>query len=448
MCWLLALWIIWGVVAAGVAVYVDQNFPERFWRSDSGTYLRPALELLHAGTFPRVGAFRSPGYPGFLALITFLFGEATLNVILVQVLLGMALVGFSYLSARVLLHPSAAFLGASLLLMNVNVFLYTQFLMSEIYASFFYAIAMYAGVRALSAKASASGSPGGGIRSPYGWYGLLGVALALGTLGRPVFYYLLWVLPCGIALWEYTQRASMRRIACAVLIYALAPALLIGGWQLRNGFWSGNFAYNFISSYNLLTYTTATTLALRDGTSRQESLQQLHQKYAQRLNSVPRTHYYAEFKAIAIEELLQNKSFFLLRMRKSLHRMLEDRGIGPVWFFFAYEQGSDRPWKRLADILKRPWMLWIVPWLPLNMLIIYVFSIWGFVSLAKGGRRRFALACLLAGFALYLLFTGSVGEARARFLVSAMPMLSILTGIGLHQAWIRISRRTRWGRKL
>lgn len=254
---LCAKWLLWRTVAT-----ID---PARFLRPDSAGYLASADALLLTGRFavdaaqPNVAqSFRTPGYPVFLALLATVSGRQDPAMIAaVQIILSLATLALLFWLGLQLWQGTVAVLAATLLALDVASFAYTLLAVSE---------TLFTLLLLLMAATLVQLCRAGQTRRGY-WALATGLLLALATLVRPINYYLIVPLAGGIA-WLGWRLAWPRRNYWQVLLLLTLPYLcLVGGWQARNYWLTGNPAFSTVTANNLYFYRAAGIIALRDEVS-------------------------------------------------------------------------------------------------------------------------------------------------------------------------------------
>ncbi len=213
--------------------YVRRTEVENPFRADAGEYARYAANLLTHGTFsreppaeapPSPDAFRSPGYPAFLAVAFWLDERDPLPLVtFAQALLSALLAPLTFgLGARFLPRPAA--LGAALLVaLSPHLVTLAGYLLTEVLFGFLLLAALSVLVSALSRE-----SPGRAAASG----ALFGLACLVNETALPVPPLL------AAAAWATRARRGQRpresREARALLLLLLVFALFPAAWQVRN----------------------------------------------------------------------------------------------------------------------------------------------------------------------------------------------------------------------
>jgi Dolichyl-phosphate-mannose-protein mannosyltransferase len=234
--------------------------PQALIYIDTGTYVRPALALLHLGAFspspevaPEPEINRTPGYPLLIAATWGALGARPWAVPALGALLsaGTALVAAG-LAAR-LFGARAAILAAVLVSCEPGTFFRSLDVLSD--TPFTFCLTLF--VAAFAGYAHGDGT------SP----ARAGLWLALATLVRPLSYYLIPL--AAFLVLVVARRAGRSRLAASGAAAAfLAPAvLLVGGWEARNLVRAHAFTLSPIASSELLYYRAAPVLARAENVS-------------------------------------------------------------------------------------------------------------------------------------------------------------------------------------
>jgi 4-amino-4-deoxy-L-arabinose transferase-like glycosyltransferase len=181
---------------------------------DASEYIAYATNMLK-GVFsrselhPTPDAFRTPGYPAFVALAMLQEGDWYLRLIQWQALLGTATVALVMAIPRS--RPVA--LGAGLLMaLWPHEIAATGEVLSEVLLAFVLTLALWTATQALQ-------------RRSWGWSAATGLALGAAYLVNPVLA--LFPPVVAIVFW----RAGLARQGLALALVAL---LAVGGWSVRN----------------------------------------------------------------------------------------------------------------------------------------------------------------------------------------------------------------------
>ena len=146
------LWVLLGLLCASLALRLA--FATRWSQplvNDAAHFNALAKTLLHHGRFP--SAYRSPGYPAFVAMIYGVFGESPAAVFMVQAIVATAAVGLVYLLGVDLFGPERrrlALAAAALVGLNPEIAAYSGILLREAISVPLILLAAWLGVRMLT----------------------------------------------------------------------------------------------------------------------------------------------------------------------------------------------------------------------------------------------------------------------------------------------------------
>ncbi len=192
--------------------------------SDFRGYDGLALQWLHTGVFGEPGsyAYRTPGYPAFLAAIYRLVGHSPRAAGFVQAFIGALTSGLLVLLAGRILSPRAGALAGLLHAVSPTAVAYVPVLASETIAAFLLVAALLCLAAAEEREERERDGRGALVGS--------GLLFGLMMLVRPAA---LFFLPAAALLSVYSPRRR-RWIPSRGLIFAAAVLLVLGPWMIRN----------------------------------------------------------------------------------------------------------------------------------------------------------------------------------------------------------------------
>jgi 4-amino-4-deoxy-L-arabinose transferase-like glycosyltransferase len=192
--------------------------------SDFQIYDDNAVRWLKTGHFGVLGsyAYRTPGYPGLLALVYALAGHSWRAAGYAQALLGALTSGLVVLVAARMLSPRASALAGALHALSPTAIAYVPLLASETQAAFLLVAALYAVGFAQDRT----------VERRHGPVAAAGALIGLLILVRPAAVFF---LPGFLLYAAYDNRRRAWYIApCATLVFATGFVLM--PWLLRNSF--------------------------------------------------------------------------------------------------------------------------------------------------------------------------------------------------------------------
>jgi 4-amino-4-deoxy-L-arabinose transferase-like glycosyltransferase len=190
--------------------------------SDFQGYDELAVRWLHTGRFAELGslAYRTPGYPAFLAAIYAIIGHSWRAVGFAQAFLGAASSGLLVLLAARILSPRTSALAGFLHAASPSALAYIPLLASETLAAFLLIAAMLC----LAAAERRDGPPSNWIIAASGLlFGLL-------VLVRPAAVFF---LPAGLVLSAWRPNSRLRHPSGA-FVFLVAAVLALSPWLIRN----------------------------------------------------------------------------------------------------------------------------------------------------------------------------------------------------------------------
>ena len=218
----------WAIVCGGLALAA--RLPLAFDRydaslvPDAGGYLRLADGLLAGRGYPT--DYRTPGYPAFIALIQLLPGRREDVLVLLQHLIGVALV-VAVLLVTWRWFGRASAIAASVLAALAPILINVE---HEVLPDFLFGLIVLGGTLLL-AEACAASSPRVGVLLA------VGVVYGIATYVKPTGQVLLFaaVVPLAFAT------RSLRRTVTGSAALACGLALTVSPWIVRNGLEYGNY---------------------------------------------------------------------------------------------------------------------------------------------------------------------------------------------------------------
>jgi 4-amino-4-deoxy-L-arabinose transferase-like glycosyltransferase len=254
---------------AAVLTVLDRN-PHEVVQVDSGSYVRPALALLEDANFfhsPHVQQpefVRTPGYPAFIALVYLIFGDSHAALLLVQVVVSTLTVLMVFLLGARMWSVSVGLLAAAMTVIEPLQWYAAGTILSESLATLLLMLVVAAGFRVFSQE-----------QPELRWVLLLGVAIALATMVRPVTYYLPLFVIVLIACRAVHQRATRCHGARMIAVFLLPLVAIVGGWQFRNHEAVNSWRFSAVEAKNLYLFRGAGIVADNAGISLHGAQQRL-----------------------------------------------------------------------------------------------------------------------------------------------------------------------------
>ncbi len=419
--------------------------PERAYRRDTTSYVRPALNLLAGNGFSQrteppfvPDVCRTPAYPLFIAFLYQLFGRNVLFIAGVQVLVGTLTVTLTYALGRRLLSERAATTGGVLMALSLGSAVYCAFVLTETLFSFLLLGAVFC---LLLYR-----------RSGRVWAAIVGGLLSgASILCRPIaLFYPLLAAPCvGVA----TRGRWLRRVL-VTLAFLVATGAVVAPWIVRNYQLVGMPVLSSISHYNLLFYNAvaleANLRGEQESAVRSEMLAQVREELRQN-EQVDEGTRIAFYKRRGIEIILAHPlRYLIVHLRQDLNNLL------PNVTEFLELAGLTEGNKGTLSVLNRYGPIaamrhyfagreWALPVLIPTSFLLFLVYLGAAVGLAMlwSQHKWFALCLLLLPTLYFLLIPGA--PSHPRFRVPVMPYLCLLAGMGLSQLHTWATRRASRG---
>ncbi len=188
--------------------YYARRIAEGFGYSDGG------------GAVPHPAAHYPVGYSGFLSVFYYVFGDSHGVGIAVNVAIGAALAGITFLLVRTYASRRIAFTAGLLVAVHPGLLLYSTLVMSEQLSALLAMLSLYLAVRARVA-----------VRRLWGWRAAAFLVLGFGTLVRPQTLLLFPALLPWPATWQARDLLQCARIPLLGVALTLLPVL---PWTARN----------------------------------------------------------------------------------------------------------------------------------------------------------------------------------------------------------------------
>ncbi len=224
------LWVIFLTYAALSLrlSYLRHTKKDQPFLADAGEYLKYAINLEKYGVFsrdtssatPRPDAYRSPGYPVFLALIMQVLGKKYFyqHVLIMQALLGALLVPLTYRLARFFLPVWASSLAAVLVCLSPHLVSLGSYILTESLFAFWLLISLLFFFYAHQ-------------KDHLGLYVVSGVSFGVAYLITPTVFFVPWLM-AGLVFLN-NGRSRRRSLICGivlVLVFSMAGI----GYYIRN----------------------------------------------------------------------------------------------------------------------------------------------------------------------------------------------------------------------
>jgi 4-amino-4-deoxy-L-arabinose transferase-like glycosyltransferase len=434
----LLLWtiILLAVLIRAIILVTAYNYPDRTLSPDSSGYIRPAVVLVTEGGYNDPSAIRTPGYPIFLALIYFLFGQSSFPVVAAQIFLNLLTLFFLYKIALLILPRREAILGTILFSLALESVLTAFFILTETFFAFLVAVITWSLLKY--------------YKSPsWKWAALAGVTTGLAILARPIaiLYPLVVILVLLISKTNWRTRLANLAIGLALTAAIVTP------WLVRNYNTLGVFSLSTISGRYYLYYQAAFLVSDLQHKPIQQVKDNLKTQVDERMLSanIPE----GEVNRSKVETALAREIILAHPLQYAGVHLREDvKGLLPGVAILLNVFGIQEERSNALTVLKSQGVQAALQnyfgdqtWLILLFIPYFIFlgtiylggALGVFVLIQR--KMWFELTFLLVPILYFLGLPG--GSSNARFRVPVMPYLCLLAGLGLVYAWDWLSARRR-----
>lgn len=398
--------------------------PERAFSPDTASYLDFANRILSGQGWEYPSAIRTPVYPLFLAGVMAVAGETAFLIILAQILVSLANIGLTYWLASEIFDAKVALLSALLLAVSMESITHAFYLLTETLFTFLFLLStvfLWRAKRTASWKLSL----------------VAGIFLGLGILTRPLVLYYPWLASAFLFL----DPAPLQKRLANTLLFLASCGLVLAPWMARNEVVIGRPVVSTITENNLLYYNAATLQARDTGKNEDVVRQELSARVTQTLqarglanNEANRSEVEGE---LARQILLADPvRYAAIHLKSDLNSLLPDTDLLEIVGLNAGQSGTLNVLKQegLIPAIRhyfggRLWMITIL--LPAILLLGIVYLGWGIAAIQMIWERRFLPLFFLSLPVFYCLFLPG-SPSNPRFRVPVMPMIVILSSVGLY----------------
>ncbi len=369
-------------------------------------------------------AFRTPGYPAFMALVYSLFGNHPYAVLFIQIFLNLASVVLMYKIGNELFSEKVGFIAALLFSLDLHHIIFINYLLTEtLYTTVFLAGLFYL-IRGLKTNQARYFIVSGGI------YGI-------STLIRPISQYYIAGILLFLLIWNYKKWKNGLRVA--VLLLA-AYCMVIAPWCYRNYHAFGHFAVSNIKGYNLLFWNASYYEAKRQ----HKTIEQINDGFLVELKKMGWTPESNPFDKEKLDGELAGKiikAHFADYLKTHLtgtvkiHLSLGTQSLTEVLHIPAKKWTEEEKYTNGVLVLaqkffatKTAYEIILGLFVALFLVFVYFFSMLGVWSMIK--QKQVLLMLFLLGSAGYFaLISGIISYARYR--LPSMPFYILLASVGV-----------------
>lgn len=394
-----------------------------------------ALGILHSGSFESFGAFRTPGYPGFLSAVYAVFGENPVPALFIQIIISSLTTVLVFFWARLAVGQRAAIVAGSLYALEPRSVFNAVTLRSDT----LFVVLFLASILLLVV-----GLKRGRTRA----FLFSGLLLGACTLVRPVAQ-LFPVAVLVLTLFYAGTRWRFRWTAAAVFL--LSFLVVLAPWLYRNHVQYDHIALSSIGGLNLLYWGATSTAVAVTGKSVDEVREGFDEIVRERgvvkgvTNPFVRS---SVCREIAVEYIRSHPAAYARQHAKGIINMFLNVGSKPIADFLGLES-RELPFQHFAApdraavfraffTHKTPHeiaiALFIGGW---NLLMYLAAALGAFVALRE---RRYT--CLIVFLLVLLYMMAVVGpDGQPRYKLPVIPFYIALSGLGFLTAAGFVRRR-------
>ena len=393
------------------------DFPERFIRPDTATYLAPAQALLEGKFF---GTGRAPGYIFLAAAAKYLLpGSDHVLLALTGVFLSTLTLLPVYGAAKELFGSRAGVIATGLFALNLTAIANAPLLLSDTFFSLFAAFQFYFFICFYRRKQNF-------------YFALCILFAALGTLIRPI--NLPWIAPALVLLWmrpEMPWQTKLSNSLCALLI---TSAILLP-WMARNAASGAPWCID-TNTGAMYHQNGAMILAEAKGTSYEEEKENIRNEYIifeKDAERFPDERSREAWKIARLRHVILSHPWIALKQHFNWHRILLPDA--PTFFELTGLTKSDRG---TMNVLVKHGLFaaidhyfegrWYLPALLLPLLaatgVIYLGVVLFLFRCLFHFRRRWYMWLLFLAFTeFYLFLPGPI--CAPRYQIPALPLMCV-----------------------
>jgi hypothetical protein len=434
---LLGVVVLAVLLRASVFAVSIEDPESRLMNPDSWGYLTLAQNLLGGEGFGRVlpvgrgdetvwmkELCRTPGYPLFLTVILKLNVHGPTAAVVMQHLIGIAIIIAAMTACGGLFGRIPALLVGLVLALDFQQIALSNLLMTAtLFGGVLMATALVTSraVETASLTAAAAG----------------GLLAGLGALIKPTALAMPAVVGGGIILFGLVRRR--RRLVLSGILLGVVGSAVIGAWIIRNGRVAGEYTLSTIPRYNLLFGHAQAGLARSEHLSRRAARLKLSQQVGMSPQGV-------RFLPASHEENQRIRHVALTVIEENLPAYMTE-------FFLRTANTLAGPDKSILTVIGLPWVHFgvlppggeshrdpsVLGWalLSLQLLItscVYLFVMRSLYPVLRRRKKVPALVWVCLGLAGYVLLLSSGPPGNPRFRAPAVPLLVIVAAASVRGA--------------
>ncbi len=398
--------------------------------SDASGYHQLALSVLYKKSFEDFDAYRTPGYPVFVALIYSISSGSVWFVIIIQILLNLISVVLVYKIAAAIFPRKIALLSAFLFAIDISQALYTVELMTDSLFVFLFLVSVYYLCKSIKEDNLSS-------------ICLSALFFGIATLVRPISFLFPFVAIIFILV-LCNLKLKMKLVYS--LLFGIIFIATISPWLLHNYSKYGEAKLSSISGSNLLFYNAAYTEVYKTGKTIEEVKRDFNDLAIKQgidttnIDSFKNSQIYSN---IAKQYIKDNFILYCKRHFMGIVNMYVGLGTQSITSIFHLKSKPSNDYfggpgiiTNIIDFFqsKTKAQILLACGLGFYLLINYLFSVYGmFLLIVKKEKIVFLFILIILYFSV---LTGVVGLDRYR--IPFMPFINILCAVGISHFYIKI----------
>jgi len=391
--------------------------------NDASGYNQLALSLLSKKSFVDFDAFRTPGYPVFVAIIYSISFNSVWLVLLIQILLSVLSVLLVFKTASIMFSHKIALFSAFLFAIDIHQSLSAVALLTDTLFVFLFLASIYYLCKSIK---------GYNISLIF----ISALLLGISTLVRPISFLFPFVAVFFILV---IRNLKLKRKFVYSLFYSVTFIIAISPWFIHNYSKFGEAKLSSISGSNLLFYNVAYTEVNKTGKSIQQIKKELNETAVKQgvdtteINSFKNSKIYFTIAQQYIKDnfILYCKVHFMGIV--NMYAGLDTEHIATIFHLkskpLSIEQfGGPNIFVRIIDFFKSKTTgeIFIALGIGIYLLMNYLLA---FYAIFHFIRKNYKYVFLFILIILYFsALTGVVGLARYR--IPFMPFINILCAAG------------------
>lgn len=452
---------IWIILAAALAVkiafaaFVFNHNPGGIMAADSSSYWQPAQSILQHGTFSvspdHAGmpeTTRTPGYPFFIFLVLTVLYNSAWSVIFVQLVISLATIYLACNIGGLVFDKKTGVMAGMFTALDLTALASTNMILTETLFDFLLILGTWCVLRAVSPSKS---------QKPHrlSWQLLLMASLCFGsaTLVRPVLYYFFpffWIF-CLVNAWK--QGVGLKRTAWITGCVVIPAVLMVGGWQIRNFYQTGNSSISSIQGKNFLYYRAAGVYAMKNRMSMAQARQKLRKQFFEKypeLESAPPAELSPFETREGIAIILAHPMIYAKAHLRGSANMMVNPGTFRIMNLLGFDFQRKNGQSLHDQFFELGLVQFLIHILKTDMALLCTLIVGGIILLCVYGFACAGLfrtganlltsshmfMLMLAG---YLLLISGGPEGHDRFREPVMPLIAVYAGYGFW--WIFKARQ-------